>query len=138
MVAAGLSVAPPAAALTADCDENFEIADSETLASERKLKKNKSEVGHEDVLAGSAEELHVQLVTDNDELTWQVFFIDADNKCSDYTAGECNGENVIDQQDEEQTCTLNDPSSGTRDYYVKVLNSEDAPADSLKYKMWVE
>jgi hypothetical protein len=138
LVAAGLSVVPPAAALTADCDEDFDIADSETTASLRPLDAGVSEVGHEEVLSTADEELTVRLETSGDELTFEIFE-ETSNGCVQYTGdADCKGENVLDNEDEEKVCTLNAPSSGNRDFFVVYKNTEDSPADQLEHMTWVD
>lgn len=136
MVAAGLSTVPPALALTADCNEDFDIADSESQAVKRSLDPGTTKVGHRVVSSGSPEEITVRLPTSVDELTWQVFYLDASNNCVEYSATGCDGEVVMDTKGQEQSCTLDDPSLGDRDYYVVHKNTESPPADELDFKIW--
>lgn len=138
-LAVGIGPAPFAAAQSSNCPStaDFSIPDSEPLLP-RTLSGNSEEIGVEDVDSGDDEMLHVRLETANDKLEWTVFHL-VDGECETFTQGDCDiggsYPNTLDQQDEEQTCTLDDPNSGTKDYWVKAENDE---ADSLDYSIWVE
>lgn len=137
MVAAGLSVAPPAAALTEDCNEDFEIADSEQQASKRKLPDGERINGIENVSASDGDQtLTVRLETSDDVLAWHVFE-ETLTGCQEYDEGGCNGENTISSKGAEQSCTLNAPSVGTRTYVVGYME-DDTDTDSLKFSTFLE
>lgn len=110
---------------------DFQIADSESSANLRNLGASSEEIGSEDVSAGSPETLHVRLETANDQLDWTVFHRDANDECVKYDLTNC--ERTIDQKDEEQTCDLDAPNSGSKTYWVKFENPE---GDSLQYMTW--
>lgn len=139
LVAAGLSVVQPAAAVNADCSEEFDIPDSEPTTS-RILLANAEETGREDVKASSGdEEVTVSLDSPDDTLEFGVFYLDGQTcvKASQDGLSTCGGSETLDTHNNpvphQKTCEIDAPTSGARDYFFHVANQED---DSLEYRMW--
>lgn len=140
LVAAGLSVAPPAMAVVGpDCDEEFLIPDSEPLTP-RTLAGNEEETGREDVEAGTPEKVTVRLESEDDKLEFGVFYLDGQTceVASDDGLTNCGDSEILDTVNnpapEKQTCNLDDPSSGEREYYFHIVNQQD---DELDYSIWM-
>jgi hypothetical protein len=136
LVAAGLSVGLGTVQAASPCgNEDFDIADSKSLASIRDLNPGESEIGREDVSAVTGDEtLHVELVDAgaDGELTWTVYH--QPSSCEEYTAGGCDQTNVLDTETE-VTCTLNAPNSGMKDYFVVFEETNDN--NQIDYRAWV-
>lgn len=129
MVATGLSMAPAAFAGHNDCHRDFVLPDSEPVEA-RELGGNSVEIGLATVSAGDSEELTVELVSVDDTLEWRVFHMDGNDDCVQYKASSCSGTISSPGTD---TCTLEDPTSGDKDYWVTFENIE---SDQLLYKGW--
>lgn len=122
----------PTVAAQGTCVEDFEIADSEAAASNRPLDPSEVEIGLEDVVSGTDETLHVGLRSVLDELHVKVFVKDG-NDCDDKTNQMCGVSTVIlDEFDEEATCTLD--ASNSQDYFVAFTNAQSS--DGLLYETW--
>lgn len=142
-IAAGLSTVPVSTAASSVCDQkDYAIPDSEPLDIDaRGLNAGMSEVGVEDVAAGSPEKLSVELVEagNNGQLNWTVYFEDDQGECQTFTSGNCDLDgsfpNIIRTEGDagKQECDLDDPSSGTRDYHVLF---EAGDQNAIEYKAW--
>lgn len=142
MVAAGLSVAPSVAAVDADCTEDFDIADSELLASTRDLDPGEMETGLEDVEDNETnQEVTVELTSNDDKLEFGVFEDVSGCDRSNNVSSNCLSDVTLDTTDpsvntDSETCTLESPDSGTREFFFVQENIED-PGDELEYKIFV-
>lgn len=125
----GLGMVPGAIAEHNNCHQTFSVVDGEP-AVPTLLSGNDFEIGVEDVAAGTDEILHVELTSDDDQLDWTVYMLDANDDCVVYDAVNCD-ESITTP--EEQTCRLDAPGSGSIDYWVVLDNPED---DALLFKAW--
>lgn len=133
--------AVPAAAVGADCTDDFLIPDSEPLTP-RDLAGNEDEVGLEDVEAGTgSENVTVRLDSKSDKLEFGVFVFDANDDCvsaSSLDQSNCGTSEVLDTTSEpapvKEVCRIDAPTSGTEDYYFHVENPQ---SDSLDYSIWM-
>lgn len=133
MVATGVSLSTTSVAQQpTDCAATFPIADDEDLALDRILLGGMEEVGVEEVEAGISETLHVELLSEDDELEWKVSHLNSENECVAYTATGCGG--TISNEGVVQDCTLDHPNSGVENYFVKFENPEN---DLLQYRAWI-
>lgn len=140
-LSAGIAPAPLAAAVSPDCNEEFEIADSEQDASDRKLAVGVGETGLEDVLATSGDEnVTVRLLTNNDKLEFGIFELDGltCERSQTVSPTTCQSDVVLDTtanpHPQEEVCTLQAPNLGSKDYYIHMENIGDSP---LKYEIFV-
>lgn len=121
LVTVGLSAMPYAGASQNNCPASFfPIAESELLADERPLEDGNDEWGGVEVSAIEGDrELNVELTGPGNggELTWLVYITD-DGCTSQYTANDCDEENILDAADDEASCTLEAPVSGSTDFRV--------------------
>jgi len=133
--------AVPAAAVSADCTSDYTIQDTEP-STPRVLLGLTSETGVEDVTAaGGTENVTIRLDSNNDKLEFGVFVLDANQDCvaaTDEGISDCSSAETLDTTGtaatDKITCRLDPPSSGTRDYFFHVENSQ---ADSLDYTPWM-
>lgn len=139
---AGLSVTPTAAAVDPDCNEDFEIADSEATASTRTLNAGQSETGEEDVLALTGDEvLTVELLSPDDVLEFGIFEdVDGCMRSSHVSPNDCKSDFVLDTtnmdpDDDAKECTLRAPGSGSRTFFV-VFENIEVNGDALDYRAW--
>lgn len=130
MVAAGLSVAPPAMAGHQTCHEDFVIAEDKSNADVRDLATNVEEVGQADVSAGTPEDLMVDLRTSDAELSIEVFEQTATG-CVEFNESGC--DRTITSTGDQEVCTLEDPVSGSTDYFVHYENVGNV---DLEYLTW--
>lgn len=130
MVAAGLSVAPPAAAVSADCTEDYNITSTPKT---RTLAANGSEAGLVEVSAPTDEKLNVTLETPNAEMEFGIFeLVDDDCTRSTNVSDNCDQDVKLETNgggDDSIECTLEAPLSGTRDFYVVFENPGSDPID---------
>lgn len=136
-VGAGVSPLPATATSQTVCNQDdFEIPDSEPADSNaRSLLAGTSEVGTETVSATSGDEiLHVEMVDsgNNGQLNWSVHYEDDDGDCVAHDPADC--DDAIRSDNTEQTCTLDAPTVGTREYHVKFAAGNQ---NQIKYKTWV-
>lgn len=139
---AGLGAIPFAAAVGDDCNDEFEIQDSEALGS-RILLGNAEETGLEDVTAvGGKEEVTVRLDSSPDELEFGVFVNNPTTQecveASSLNFSDCTASETLktSQQvtEDELTCELKAPQDGTREYFFHIVNQE---SDRLDYTIWM-
>jgi hypothetical protein len=131
----------PATAVSPDCTKDFDIVDSEALASERQLGADASETGLEDAIALDGDEnVTVELRTNDDELELGIF--EDNNGCerSTHASSNCDSDVLLDttgsDTEDSQTCTIEAPNSGSRDFYF-VFENVEMDGDPLKYKVYV-
>lgn len=132
-IGAGVSTVPGAATSQTVCDQDdFSIPSSEPLVA-RELAAGESEVGTVDVDANDPKKLRVKLTDEgvDGNLHWVVKY-DRDQSCDKLDPMDCEGN--ISTSPTKQTCTLDDPSSGTRTYHV--LFEETNLNNAIKYKPW--
>lgn len=140
-LAAALSAAP-VSAVDPDCTKDFDIADSELLASERDLDPNEEETGLEDVDANESDvEVTVDLETDDSELEFGIFEDTGSCDRSQNVSTDCASDVKLDTtgsqtSEDSETCMLHSPSSGVRDFYVVMENLQDS-GDPLGYEIYV-
>lgn len=115
---------------SSDCSSDYDIAESHDDAGSRTLLGGFEEVGLADVDAGTPEDLRVHLETSDDQLDIEVFHIDGDT-CQEFNESNCDVS--VTQTSHQTVCTLDDPMSGTKDYWVHFTNPE---SDELIYHAW--
>jgi hypothetical protein len=133
--------AVPAAAVSADCTDDFLIPDSEPLVP-RSLSGSAAEVGKEDVTAsGGDEKVTVRLESLDDKLEFGVFVLDSNNDCVSATSldqSDCGASETLSTMNQapsvETTCRIDAPSSGSVDYFFHVENQQ---SDALDYSIWM-
>lgn len=139
----GPFLAAPAAAVAADCTEDYTIPETQPLFP-RTLAAGASEVGLIDVsAAGGDKTVRVQLDSDDDMLEFGIFEV-VSNQCQRST----NVNTVVCQSDVlldttpllvfppvSQDCELDAPSSGARSFYFVFENVEPG-GDALQYSVW--
>lgn len=130
MVATGLSVAPLGTAGHAPCHRDFVIAEDKSSAATRDLVVDEEEIGLADVEAGTPEDLMVDLETSNAELSIEVFE-QTSTGCTEYNETGCDKE--IDSTGDHEICTLEDPVTGSKDYWVHYNNTG---TKDLDYRTW--
>lgn len=135
--------AVPAAAVSADCTEDFDIEDSESLADKRTLAAGANETGLEDAKAVSGdEEVTVELLSNDDKLEFGIFQdTDGCTRSKKVSPDDCESDVVLDTTgagttEDSMTCTIEAPNSGSRDFYFPLENIE-LNGDSLEYKVYV-
>lgn len=131
--------AVPVAAVDADCDADFQIKDSETLANTRQLAAGANETGLEDVTAKDGDEkVTVELLTDDDELEFGIFEDMPPCQRSSNVSDDCDDDVQLDttgqESTETHTCNLEAPLSGSRDFYIVFENVQST--DALDYKVY--
>lgn len=136
-VGVGLAITPFAAAQQTVCDRNdFSIPDSEPADQDaRSLNAGEDEVGVESVSSvGGSEILHVELVDagSNGQLNWSVFYEDDEGDCIQFDPTNC--DKTTRTEDQDQTCTLDPPNAGVREYHVLF---EAGNQNMIEYKTWV-
>lgn len=132
MVAAGVSLAPPALAASGDCDEDFQVAESESNASIRKLSVDELEIGLADTDPGEDRTLNIELVS-GPQLEWQVFHRDSLDKCVEYSDGGCGGPTTMTSTGTD-TCTLRADELEEKDFWVHIEANGDSAIDYKVYE----
>lgn len=131
LVAAGLGVAPPAAASQFSCDQkDFDLADSQSGAMVRNLDPGESIVGKTVVQSGSPEDLFIELHDEPRKLDWTVYKDDS-GICQDIESGQITHESSTPVV----RATLEDDPLTDEEYWVVY---ENAGTQSFDFETWTE
>lgn len=133
-------IVPTTVSADPNCQSDFTIPGSKPLAA-RTIASAASEIGEIDVGFSASVDITVELATDEDQLEFVVYYLDglncvkasgtSESTCADPVSLDTAGSLVLPPQSHE--CTLEPPSSGTRTYFVGVMNKGSSDLD---FRAW--